>query len=100
MAQLLTFLTDYDGGVTIELWRPLLRVGEGAVDRPRNQPRVDRQVLIGAHIDKNRRFWRAEQARELFDGDGVDRRHDASSMLGGTRCFGMSPHGEIAFPRL
>src|SRR6202521_3439142 len=83
MAQLLPLLADYDSGMAVELPCPLLRVGEGTVHRPWNQPWVNRQVLVGAHIDENGGIWRAEQPRELFNGDGVDRRHDASSMLVG-----------------
>ena len=73
---------------------------EGPADGAGDQARVGGEVLVGLDVDEDRASGRADQAGELVDGDGVDRRHDDASLLkeSWTRCLGMSPREEIAVP--
>ena len=99
LAELLAALADDDGGPPSSRRRPVgdcRRAGGGPTPGMSRGSAAKSSSV--AHIDEDRAFRRADQARELVDGDGVDRRHGASSQLSGTRCFGMSPRGEIAFP--
>ena len=78
--------------------RPARRLGDGAPERAGISRGSAAKSSSRADIDDGRASGRADEARKLVDGDGVDRRHGASSDVSGTRCFGMSPRGEIAFP--
>src|SRR5208282_1902263 len=98
VAELLAAPANDDDGSFTEFLRPLPNVDMGAPDRARHQPWIGREIVVGPDVDQGRTFRRADQPRQLFDGDGVYRRHGASSPSSGTRFFGMSPRGEIAFP--
>jgi hypothetical protein len=65
----------------------------------RDKAGINRKVLVAPHIEERRTLGGANQASEFFRSDAVHGRHDASLQMSGTRCFGMSPRGEIAFPR-
>src|SRR3954447_3233333 len=98
LAQLLSTLADRDRWPAGEIRGPLGDRGMGPTQRARDQAGILRKVLSRADVDDGRTFRRADQAGELVNGDRGGRRHGASSGVGGTRFFGMSPRGEIASP--
>jgi hypothetical protein len=55
-------------------------------------------LIRGANIDEWRTIRRADETHKLVGGNGGGRGHAASLQLSGTRCFGVSPRGEVAVP--
>ena len=43
-----------------------------APHRARDQPGIGLEIVLGANVDQDRTMRRADQARELVDGDRVD----------------------------
>jgi hypothetical protein len=72
LAELGALLADHDGGATGEFVGPVRRRRIGAAHGARDQPRIGVEILLGSHIEKNRAMRRADEARELIDGDGVE----------------------------
>ena len=99
VTELQALLADDDGRSTSKLGRPFARAYRRAANRAGDKARVSGKVLVRAHIEQRGTLGRANQSGELFRSDAVDGRHDASLQMSGTRYFGMSPRGEIAFPK-
>ena len=57
-----------------------------------------RKVVVRAHIDERGAFRRADQASEFFEAMLLMEDMMRPCRKSGTRYFGMSPRGEIAFP--
>jgi hypothetical protein len=72
VAELLAALANDDDGSLKEFLSPLLNAGVGAPERGRQQSWISREFVVGADIDQRGTFRRAYQARQLFEGDGVD----------------------------
>ena len=62
-----------------ELRRPAPRLGRASAGASRDQPRIGGEIVVVADVDDGGAVRRADEAGELFSGNGVDRRHDASS---------------------
>ena len=98
LAELATTLADGNSRAADQCRCPVRCDRGRAANRSWDQSRIGGKILLGAHIEDRRGLWAADQPAELVHGDGGERRHGASSSHGGTRCFGMSPRGEIAIP--
>ena len=75
LAQLLPPLADGDRRAARESRGPFRCRVMRAAHRARDQAGIGREVLLGADVDDRRALRRADQAGELVDGDGGDRRH-------------------------
>ena len=64
--QLLAAQTDDDGRLPGELIAPVGGVLVAASDRAGDQPRIGGKVLVGAHVDQDRRLGRADQASKFI----------------------------------
>jgi hypothetical protein len=93
-------VADHDHGAVAVTVRPAFDRGVIAAQRSGQQPRIQGKIVVGGDIDDGRGGGEADETVELFDGNGVRRRHAGVlvQVKGGTRCFGLSPRGEIAFP--
>ena len=99
MTEFQALVANHDDRLTAKLGSPV----SYGLARPANgtgyKARISRKVIVCAYINDRRTFGRTDETKELFGGDAVDGRHGASLLMSGTRYFGMSPRGEIAFPR-
>ena len=76
-AELFALLADDDGRTSGEFAGPVRDIAMGTARRAGNQSGVRLEVVVGADVDKDGTVRRAYEPRELFNGDRVDRRHDA-----------------------
>jgi hypothetical protein len=75
LAEFEAFLAHDDGRAPGELGRPRGDIAMRAPHGARHQPRVERKILVGAHIDDHRTIGPADQTGQFFSGDGVGRGH-------------------------
>src|SRR6187399_21464 len=80
MAELQALLADNDCGASRELRRPAPGLGRRTPPRTGNEPRVSGKIVLVADVDDGWTVRSADEAGELFSGNGIDRRHDASSL--------------------
>jgi hypothetical protein len=102
LAELQALLADDDGGAAFKLRRPAPGLSRATPDRAGNEPRIGRKIVVIANIDDGRAVRRADEAGELFRRNGIDRRHDASSVRVGRdtsacRLVGRSPSPWTSF---
>ena len=69
MAELFAALAEHDDRAATEFLRPLRHLRVGTAQRGGKQPGIGLEIIVDADIDERRRFRRADEARQLFDGD-------------------------------
>jgi hypothetical protein len=75
LAEFQPLLADHHDGAAGKLSGPVRGVGIGAAHRTGDEAWRGGKILVAADVDEDRAFRRADEARQLFSGDGVDRRH-------------------------
>jgi hypothetical protein len=100
LAELQSSVTDDDHLSIRVAGHPIVDVLMPSAVRARDQPWVESEVLVNAHVYDRRRAGKAYQAGQLRNGDFGWRRHGTPSLRSRVKdaMLGLTPHGVIANP--